>query len=98
MTGFSGKRLFLIVLTIALAAVFAEVLVFAQIDHDHTGEDCPVCLQIEIAKNLLKSLSLASLVALFGALQSRAGTVIHRIKILFIDPTTPITLKVKSTT
>jgi hypothetical protein len=83
---------------IALAALFTQDYVFAHLDHDCTGADCPVCVQIETAQNLLKGLVLASLMALFSGLHLRTKTAIQSIKLLFTGLTTPITLKVKCNT
>jgi hypothetical protein len=69
------NRPFLIALGVFLvfAALFAEAFVFTHIDHDHTGEDCLVCLQIETVQSLLKSFALAGSAALFLWLERQAN-------------------------
>jgi len=44
---------------IAFSVVFAENLAAGEIDHDCIGENCPVCLHIETAKDFLKALKTA---------------------------------------
>jgi hypothetical protein len=59
MLRFSQNRLFTLALAVLFifAVFFAEAFVFVHLDHDHSGEDCPVCLQIETAHNLFKALA-----------------------------------------
>jgi hypothetical protein len=97
MAGVSKKRLALIVLAacVALAAVFSEAFVFSHIDHDCIGEDCPVCLQIETALNLLEGLGLLSAITLFCVLKLYSRFVIKKINSICIALMTPVTLKIK---
>jgi hypothetical protein len=66
MVNFPQKRLPLIVLTacLALAAVFAEAFVIEEQNHEHVdaagrsvpaGEDCHICLEIQIAIRLIEA-------------------------------------------
>jgi hypothetical protein len=57
------KRLVSILLAacLAVAAVFAEGFVLANLDHDHGGGPCPVCLQLEAARILFEGLGRAGL-------------------------------------
>jgi hypothetical protein len=68
------KRPFLIILMacVAFTAVSVGAFVFTHLEHEHTGSDCPICLQIEIAQNLLKGLGLASLVMFFAGFGAAA--------------------------
>ncbi|GHU92154.1 hypothetical protein FACS189479_00160 [Spirochaetia bacterium] len=90
-------RLPLIVLTacLALAAVFAEGFVFTSLDHDCTGEHCSVCLQIEIAQNLLKGLGRIGLFALAACLIPQTTLIIKSRLSLALAPQTLVGLKTK---
>jgi hypothetical protein len=74
MMRFSQNRLFTLALMafFIFAVFFAEAFVFVHLDHDHSGEDCPVCLQIETAHNLFKALAPA--IAFFPWPEGRAKT------------------------
>jgi hypothetical protein len=98
MDRFSQKRLPLIILTayIALAAVFAEAFVFAALDHDHVDGDCPVCLQIEAAQNLVKGFVLINLAILLTGLAVYAKTFVKNSTISYCILPTPVLLKVRS--
>jgi hypothetical protein len=53
-----NQRLPFVVLTVFLilaAVVLGEIFVFTNLDHEHTGEHCSVCLQIKIT-HLLEGL------------------------------------------
>jgi len=96
---FPRKKLFLLILAalLALAALSAETFVFTHLDHDCVGADCPVCLQIEIAQNVLKGLGIAFVAA------SLAGFTLHingkvRKASFFIRLFTPVALNIKSNT
>jgi hypothetical protein len=60
---FIGLAVFLV-----FAAVFAEAYVVTHLDHDCAGLDCRICLQIETAGNLLKSLALVGFAAFSSCL------------------------------
>jgi hypothetical protein len=94
MFSFPQKRLFLIVL--ALIILFTGILAFTHLDHDCDGEDCPVCLQMEIAKTALKCFVLAAAAVLFAgfAVNTRRVSIVCA----FSGHASPITLNVKSTT
>jgi hypothetical protein len=93
----SQKRLPLMVITacLALAAVSAEVFVFTRLNHDCTGEHCPVCLQLEIAQNLLEGLGRIGLFVLAACfIPLVLVTVRCRLSIAIVPPTL-VGLKVK---
>ena len=48
-------------LCLVMSVIFAETLITGSHDHDCIGTNCPICLRIEIAKNI----KLASLTLLF---------------------------------
>lgn len=57
----SNKRIFRTLLCIAVlfAVAFSAIFIIAESGHDCTGEHCAICHQIELCKNLLRSLTLA---------------------------------------
>jgi hypothetical protein len=93
----SGKRLSLIVITacLALAAVSADVFVFTHLDHDCTGEDCAVCLQIEIAQNLIELMGRIGLFILVAGIFASALRLIRKSQVFSTVFASPILLKVK---
>ncbi|MDR3337436.1 MAG: hypothetical protein LBT16_09550 [Treponema sp.] len=97
MVKFPQKRLFLIVLTscLVLAALGAEIFILTHLDHDCDGPECPVCLQIETAQNVLKGLKLAFIAAVFIAFDKCTNTATKQIHRCFAGLPTPIALGVK---
>jgi hypothetical protein len=73
MMRFSQSRLFTLALAVlfVFTAVFAGAFVFLHLDHDHSGGDCPVCVQIKTVQNLFKCLVPAA--AFFFLTEGRAG-------------------------
>ena len=58
----SNKRIFrtLLCMAVLFAVAFSAIYIVAESDHDCTGEHCAICHQIELCKNLLRSLTLAA--------------------------------------
>jgi hypothetical protein len=52
---------------VVFSVVFTETLIAEERDHDCIGEGCPICIQIEAAKNFLKTFKFASFSLLFAA-------------------------------
>ncbi|MDR1933550.1 MAG: hypothetical protein LBQ57_12105 [Spirochaetales bacterium] len=100
MAKFSRKRLFLVILAacFAFAAISAEVFILTHIEHPCCGEECPVCLQIEIAQDALKGLGLAG-AAVFGLVFTlNINRITEKLRPCFICLPTPVALNVKSNT
>jgi hypothetical protein len=57
-----------VVAAILLASLVTLVALSAPVDHDCVGDDCPLCLQVEIARGLLRSLAPVRFTALVWAL------------------------------
>ena len=61
------------VLTVLLAAAVLFVMLSSacyiaiEADHDCTGDDCPICCQISVCENTLKSVGQAVLVVILAA-------------------------------
>jgi hypothetical protein len=82
MDRFPRKRffsLFSIILTACLAFTVILMAAFAldTPEHDCSGEDCPICLLIENAQNLLKIFVLAHSAAFLAWFGQYAGTVLR---------------------
>jgi hypothetical protein len=93
-----NPRLPLIVLTacLALAAVSAEFFVFTHLDHDCIGENCSVCLQIEIAQRVLEGLGHIGIIVLVIGFFAKTKQCIKSTPFSYTFTTSPILLKVKS--
>ena len=91
------------ILTVALAVlVFVAMLssslfIIEHADHNCTGEDCPICEQICLCTQTLKTLSLAVMAAVvFFALSALLHISIRQVETACV-PHTPVSLKVKLT-
>jgi hypothetical protein len=95
MLWFSRNRLFLVALTalFIFAVFFAGAFVFLHFNHDHTGEDCPVCLQIQNAQNLSRGLAPAP--AFFSWPEGRAKTTERLSVFSGLFSPDPVSLKVR---
>lgn len=85
----------LLVLAVCFAMLFSAYYVLAAANHDCTEDNCPICRQISLCENTLKTLGLevaASVVAI--ALTYSVATVLWQPKDN-LDQVTLITLKVK---
>ncbi|MDR1947914.1 MAG: hypothetical protein LBQ38_00830 [Spirochaetaceae bacterium] len=80
-----------------LVSLFAAVFVIAQEDHDCRGEGCPVCMQIQWARDFRGQFRYAPPRPGFSAnLVLFAALVLKRI-VFDLLPITAVTLKVKIT-
>ena len=57
-------------MTILLVLLFSAAFIAAEADHDCAGENCPICAQIAVCQNILKTFSLAVCIAAFPAVFS----------------------------
>lgn len=66
----SKKRICSIVSAAALClfVLLSSVYVISEVNHDCTGEDCPVCCQISMCKHTLKTISTAATASAFAVL------------------------------
>jgi hypothetical protein len=94
------KKLCFIVLTagFAVAVLCAQAFVFTHIDHDHSGADCAVCLQIEIVQCAFKGFALALIAASLAAFIAAANQMIKKTSYYVARLFTPVTLNIKSNT
>lgn len=91
------------ILTAVLAALVLVVMLSSSLfiiehaDHDCSGEDCPICQQIYLCTQTLKTLSLAVIAAVvFYAFSALLSITIRQVETVCV-PHTPVSLKVKLT-
>ena len=61
------KMLFLaLAICIIFAVVFTELLASDDYEHDCVGEGCPICLQIQMTANFLRTLKMAGFTVFFA--------------------------------
>ena len=53
-------------LTVVFVMLFSVCFIIAEADHDCVGEDCPICYQINICENTLRSIGFVSVVVIFA--------------------------------
>jgi hypothetical protein len=88
--------LLFILVCITFSLVFTEDMIASDIEHDCTGEHCPVCLCIDAAKSFLKNLKTAD------SFSSLIGTLTFTVKISETGaernmyPRSPVALKIRS--
>jgi hypothetical protein len=82
-----------------LASLGSAEFIYSHLDHDCTGADCPVCLQIREAESFLRHLA-GSAAGLFlaAAVAFRVGWCLSRLFHAAILPFTEITSKVRLNT
>ena len=56
--------------TILLVLLFSAAFIATEADHDCAGENCPICAQIAVCQNILKTFALAVCIAAFPAVFS----------------------------
>jgi len=87
--------LLVIAVCIVFSVVSAETLIIGEHDHKCTGKCCPVCMQIEIVKCFLRTLSLAGFIVFFTAFHEFFAKVIRIYYEFSYYVLTPIALKVR---
>jgi hypothetical protein len=98
MTKLPQNRFPLVILTgwLVLSVVFAGVFVIEALDHDHTGEQCSVCLQIEIAHRLIEAFGrMGAIVLLAGLAITYAKPTVKFPAFSHLILETPVSLKIK---
>lgn len=91
------KRILVAVLTALVLVVMlsSSLFIIEHADHDCIGEDCPICEQIYLCTQTLKTLSLAVIAAaVFYAFSALLSTTIRQVETACV-PHTPVSLKVK---
>lgn len=93
------KRILTAVVAVLVLVVMlsSSLFIIEHADHDCTGEDCPICQQIYLCTQTLKTLSLAVTAAVaFCALSTLLYITIRQAETVCV-PHTPVSLKVKLT-
>ena len=89
------KLALLLALAVCFVMLFSAFYIAAEADHDCIGENCPICYQISVCENTLKSLGYGALaLAAFFALTFSAAILFSQPK-TYLRQSTLITLKVK---
>lgn len=91
------NRLVALVLSLTVLFVMLSSVFFIAIeaDHDCTGEDCPICYQISVCENTLKSISQAVLVVVIAAFIGLFSLTMPSFTKKMVFNTSLVTLKVK---
>jgi hypothetical protein len=94
------KKILLLSLAIfiAFSALSAETFIASGHDHECTGENCQVCLRIEIVKCFLRIFNLAGLVVFFAAIRAFFALVYRAYNEFSYYVFSPVMLKVRFNT
>lgn len=85
----------LLALAVCFAMLFSAFYMTAEADHDCIGEDCPICYQISICENTLKTLMFVAAAAVFSAALTYLCFALAKQQEKSLRHCTLITLKVK---
>jgi hypothetical protein len=81
-----------------LASLGSAGFIYSHLDHDCTGADCPVCVQIREAENFLRCPAGSAAGLCLAAAAFRAGGRLSRLIHTVIPPFSEITFKVRLNT
>jgi hypothetical protein len=79
MANVHGKTVLFTALTtawLALAVIFAGIFVIEEHDHDCIGEDCHICLEIQIAQRLIEAFGRLGITIAVISFISRTGCLV----------------------
>ena len=96
MTNVPGKNIFFTaVMTawLALAVIFAGVFVIEEHIHNHTGENCQICLEIQIAQRIIEAFGRLGLCLLLAGFIKYAASIVKPRRFCYAKK--PIELKVR---
>ncbi|MDR2501589.1 MAG: hypothetical protein LBD37_11025 [Treponema sp.] len=96
MANLPGKNtLFTAVMTawLALAVVFAGIFVIEEHHHDHTGQNCQICLEIQIALRIIEAFGRLGVCVLLAGFIRYAASIVKPRHFYFAKK--PIELKVR---
>jgi hypothetical protein len=93
-----GVKIIFLVLAacMAFSVVFSEAFIGGGHDHDCTGSECLICLQINAARNLLKILKISCAALFLGAFSIFSVIILLKSSRLNIYQFSPIILKVRN--
>ena len=78
---------------LALAVIFAGIFVIEKHIHDHTGNDCRICLEIQIAQRIIEAFAHLGVGLFFAGFIKYAASLVKPQPSFFEKK--PIALKVK---
>jgi hypothetical protein len=84
-------------LALLLTIVLFSSMLFlgAEAHHECSGEDCPICLEMQSCENLLRSIVILAGSILLTALLCRFASALHTAENTELAPITLVSLKVK---
>ena len=82
-------------LTVVLVMLFSVCFVIAEADHDCIGEDCPICYQINICENALRSIGFVAIAVIFAGFLGLFVIAVPTLSKKQANNTSLVTLKVK---
>ncbi|AUS97040.1 hypothetical protein CDQ84_12650 [Clostridium thermosuccinogenes] len=80
---------------VAAALFFSTWFILSHADHDCTGDQCPVCAEIQTAENLLKQVGLVGFCILFSFSNHLSSYSSGKYTLCYVNNITPVTLKVR---
>ncbi|MDR2483573.1 MAG: hypothetical protein LBD08_08095 [Treponema sp.] len=96
MANLPGKTALFTVLTtawLAAAVVFAGIFIIEEHIHDHTGENCRICLEIQIAQRIIEAFGRLGVCVLLAGFVTYAASCVKPRPFYFAKK--PIELKVR---
>lgn len=94
----SGKKRILALITafaVLFAMLFSVCFIAAEVGHDCVGDSCPVCQQISICENVLKTLGVLTAAAAVCSAVSYTDFAFALCAAKSLPVSTPVFLKVK---
>ena len=96
---FKRKALFLsLAVCIIFTVSFTEFLTADYYEHDCIEEGCPICLQIQMVANFLRTLKMASFTVFFASVLIFLAQTSKKLTEFVLLPYSPVTLKVRFNT
>jgi len=94
---YDKRKVLLLFLAVCIAfwVLSAETLIAREHDHICTGKHCHICLQIEIVKCFLRTITLAGIIFLFSAFHELIERLFRINKKFIFYTLTPVGLKVR---
>lgn len=91
------KLALLLALAVCFVMLFSAFYIAAEADHDCIGENCPICYQISVCENTLKSLGYGVAVLVAAIVLTFSAAILLSQPKTHLKQSTLITLKVQLT-
>jgi len=85
----------ILAIAIGFTILFSFFCIAVQPDHDCIGEDCPVCTQISLCEDTVKSLELAVLKIIAAIISAYFCIIQINVPVPYRKQVTPVSMKVK---